>query len=152
MMASVLIPALLGKFGAASEGIQGGLGRLKSFWFSKYKPSSDAGLFGYGLINGWLPCGLVYTAVLGSLAQASAVNGALFMGIFGLGTLPAMAALAGLGSWMAPAALGKLRSFVPAAVLVIGALFILRGLDLGIPFISPPSAALSPASTPHSCH
>ncbi len=151
MMASVLIPALLGKLGAASAGIQRSLSHLKTLWFSRFKPSSDAGLFGYGLINGWLPCGLVYTAVLGSLTQASALNGAAFMLVFGAGTLPVLVSLAGLGSWVTPAALGKVRSLVPVAVLVIGALFILRGLDLGIPFISPPSAALSPGSA-QSCH
>lgn len=42
----------------------------------------------FGLIWGWLPCGLVYSALLYSLATGSAAQGALFMLFFGLGTLP----------------------------------------------------------------
>jgi sulfite exporter TauE/SafE len=43
-----------------------------------------------GLLWGWLPCGLVYTALLWSLSSESALQGALLMGSFGLGTLPAL--------------------------------------------------------------
>ncbi len=44
----------------------------------------------YGIIWGWLPCGLVYSALTWSLASQSAYNGALIMLFFGLGTLPSM--------------------------------------------------------------
>lgn len=46
-----------------------------------------------GALWGLLPCGLVYSAVTWSLAQASAVNGALLMAAFALGTFPAMVGL-----------------------------------------------------------
>lgn len=59
---------------------------------------------GLGLIWGWLPCGLVYSALTLSMATASPARGALIMAAFGLGTLPAllsMGALAGvLGKWV----------------------------------------------------
>jgi len=47
---------------------------------------------GYGMIWGWLPCGLVYTALTWSLASGDSLSGATFMLFFGLGTLPALIA------------------------------------------------------------
>lgn len=46
--------------------------------------------FGLGLIWGWLPCGLVYSALALAMASASPLSGALIMAAFGLGTLPAL--------------------------------------------------------------
>lgn len=46
--------------------------------------------YAYGLCWGYLPCGLVYSALSWSLGSGSAVNGALWMALFGLGTLPAV--------------------------------------------------------------
>jgi uncharacterized protein len=46
--------------------------------------------FLYGAIWGWLPCALVYTMLLSAPAEGSAAAGALYMALFGLGTLPAM--------------------------------------------------------------
>ncbi len=46
-----------------------------------------------GLLWGWLPCGLVYTALLWSLSAESTLQGALIMGCFGLGTLPVLLGL-----------------------------------------------------------
>jgi len=44
----------------------------------------------YGMIWGWLPCGLVYTALLLTVTSGDALSGALYMTAFGVGTLPAM--------------------------------------------------------------
>ena len=46
----------------------------------------------FGAVWGWLPCGLVYTMLIGSPAQGGAVEGALYMALFGAGTLPVMLA------------------------------------------------------------
>ncbi len=58
----------------------------------------DQALF-LGMVWGWLPCGLVYSAVVYSSSQGSAISGAMIMFAFGLGTLPAvfMGGLAGQG-------------------------------------------------------
>ncbi|MGA7303470.1 MAG: sulfite exporter TauE/SafE family protein [Rhodothermales bacterium] len=61
------------------------------------KKSSTAGRFALGLLNGLLPCGLVYAALAYSLTYQSGVKGALFMAIFGLGTAPVLV-LIGLGT------------------------------------------------------
>lgn len=60
--------------------------------------SSPLAAFPYGIIWGWLPCGLVYSTLVWSLASGSALNGALTMLFFGLGTLPALLILGSLGS------------------------------------------------------
>lgn len=48
--------------------------------------------FALGAVWGWLPCGLVYSMLAWSLAIAEPLKGALLMGAFGLGTLPALLA------------------------------------------------------------
>ena len=50
-------------------------------------------LFTIGILNGFLPCGLVYMALAGSLAMGSAGGGAAYMFLFGLGTLPNLLAM-----------------------------------------------------------
>ena len=55
----------------------------------------------FGVIWGWLPCGLVYAAIVYAAASGSAVNGALFMAFFGLGTLPAVLTAGILSHWVA---------------------------------------------------
>ncbi|MBI1316235.1 sulfite exporter TauE/SafE family protein [bacterium] len=151
MMTSVLLPWGLGQMGSLGNALTLGLSRLKTALFQRFEPHTDAGLLGYGIINGWLPCGLVYTGILGSLAQADASRGVAFMVFFGLGTLPAMASLAGLGSWIGLKTQKSLRRLIPVAVVLVGALFVLRGLELGIPYLSPPASALIPQAKP-SCH
>ena len=63
---------------------------------------SPASALGLGALWGWLPCGMVYGALSLALAAGSAWGGALVLGAFGLGTLPAMLVLG--------TALGKLRA------------------------------------------
>jgi len=46
-----------------------------------------------GMLWGWLPCGLVYSVLIGALASGSAQNGAIMMLMFGLGTLPMLISL-----------------------------------------------------------
>jgi len=52
--------------------------------------SSMAKAFGLGMVWGWLPCGLVYSALAYAAASANIVDGMLSMAAFGLGTAPAM--------------------------------------------------------------
>jgi len=56
--------------------------------------------FGLGLVWGWLPCGLVYTALAWALVSGSPARGALLMLGFGLGTLPALVGAGMAGSWL----------------------------------------------------
>jgi hypothetical protein len=97
-----------------------------------------------GLLNGLLPCGLVYVAIAGAISSGTVLTGALFMIFFGIGTIPLL-----LVATMASDAIGqrvrsKMQKVVPYFVFLLGVLFILRGMSLGIPFISPNAEKLAP--------
>ncbi|NIR29939.1 MAG: sulfite exporter TauE/SafE family protein [Gammaproteobacteria bacterium] len=55
---------------------------------------------GAGAVWGWLPCGLVYAALVWSLAAGGAAQGALLMSAFGAGTLPMLLGVGALGRWL----------------------------------------------------
>ena len=99
-------------------------------------PSYTARLL-VGMLNGLLPCGLVYMGIAGAIATGSALQGSLFMLFFGLGTFPAMLGVTFLGKWLGVKARNRIRTAIPVLVLVMGFLFIFRGLGLGIPYLSP---------------
>jgi hypothetical protein len=90
-----------------------------------------------GFLNGFLPCGLVYMAVFGSLASASALEGGLYMFLFGLGTIPLMTTAIYLGKFLNATIKQRIQKAIPVFVVIIGLLFIIRGLGLGIPYLSP---------------
>lgn len=98
---------------------------------------NPASLFGIGLLNGLLPCGMVYLALAGAVATGNALNGSLFMALFGLGTLPAMGAISYFGGMVKPALRTSARKLFPAMMVLMATLLILRGLNLGIPYVSP---------------
>lgn len=90
-----------------------------------------------GFLNGFLPCGLVYMAVFGAIAGGDALEGSLYMLFFGLGTIPLMTTAIYFGHFLKGAMRQKIQKAIPVFVILIGTLFILRGLGLGIPYISP---------------
>jgi sulfite exporter TauE/SafE len=111
---------------------------------SRHTPGAQ---FALGAINGLLPCGLVYVAAAASAASGGPARGGLFMLVFGLGTLPMLLGMAFAGRvmhrWLQP----RLRLFVPLCMALMACLLILRGLSLGIPYLSPDLSA----ETPHCC-
>lgn len=90
-----------------------------------------------GALNGLLPCGLVYMAMIGSIAVGDPAAGAMYMMLFGLGTLPMMLAVHFARMKTGQRLRTTFRRITPALVMVVGMLFILRGLELGIPYVSP---------------
>jgi len=90
-----------------------------------------------GFLNGFLPCGLVYMAVFGSMASGSALQGSMYMFLFGIGTIPLMTSAIYLGKFLNTKIKHRIQKAIPVFVVIIGVLFILRGLGLGIPYISP---------------
>lgn len=95
-----------------------------------------------GILNGFLPCGMVYMALTASLAAGGVARGAAFMALFGIGTLPFMFVVVLLGNFITAAFRQRVLKFVPVFMLILGSLFILRGMGIGIPYISPKSNAL----------
>lgn len=90
-----------------------------------------------GMLNGLLPCGLVYLALSSAAISASTLNGGVFMLFFGLGTFPAMFATAVMGNYLNQSLRMKINKAVPVLLFFMAVLLILRGMNLGIPFISP---------------
>lgn len=117
--------------------IAGFTNKLKAAWAKIIPQQSKIGLFTGGLLNGLLPCGLVYVALAAALNTGSVVNGALFMAMFGLGTVPAMFAVSTAGNFFGMQQRIRIRKILPVFTFVIAVLLIVRGLDLGIPYVSP---------------
>src|SRR5690606_12610000 len=90
-----------------------------------------------GMLNGLLPCGMVYLALASALSSGSLLNGAQFMVLFGLGTLPLMLTAGVAGSFIKNRLKLRFTAWLPALFLVMGCWFVLRGANLDIPFLSP---------------
>ena len=100
------------------------------------KNKSYSSLFVIGVINGFLPCGLVYLALAGALAQTEVFNGSLFMIFFGLGTLPAMFSIGWISNYISIRLRNRIRKASPYLIGFFALLLIFRGLNLGV-FLSP---------------
>lgn len=109
--------------------------------------------FGLGVLNGLLPCGLVFVALAGALAQSSVLASAGFMALFGLETFPAMLFFSILTGKLKNNFSSSVRRLLSPGLIVVAILLILRGLALNIPYVSPLSNAQSSASGSHqTCH
>ena len=90
-----------------------------------------------GLLNGLLPCGLVYVACAGAAATGGILAGAQYMAAFGVGTVPMMLPIS-LSGKLVPLSLRlQFRKAIPVCVFLLATLLILRGMSLGIPYLSP---------------
>lgn len=113
------------------------ISKVKTALGVQLKKKSPRTFFSIGFLNGFLPCGMVYMAIFGALATGGIAKGALYMALFGLGTIPMMTAAVYLGNFLTAKTRKYFRRAVPVFVVLIGFLFIIRGLGLGIPYISP---------------
>ena len=144
MIISVFLPALFNKFSSGSRlalfnPIRRGMQQL-------FKVRNNRALLLIGIFNGLLPCGLVYMAIAGAIATADFVYSVLYMALFGLGTLPLLLVVSLLGNVISLSLRKTISKIVPFVIVALGVIFILRGLSLGIPFLSPPEEKLSPAT------
>ncbi|RYZ29083.1 MAG: sulfite exporter TauE/SafE family protein [Chitinophagaceae bacterium] len=111
-------------------GLRQQLGKLLS-------AGTNQSLFGIGLLNGLLPCGMIYLALTSSFITGTALNGSLFMAAFGFGTFPAMLGVVFFGSFFNQQMRLSFRKAIPVFLACMATLLVLRGLNLGIPYISP---------------
>jgi len=137
MIVIILIPyKTFGKYNF-SKPIYSFLNKIKSQLGKELQKKSPDTFLTIGFLNGLLPCGLVYMALFGSIATANPWLGALFMVLFGLGTIPLMTTAVYFGSMLKGSAKKSVQRLIPVFVILVGLLFILRGMGLGIPYISP---------------
>jgi uncharacterized protein len=106
--------------------------------FAKFLSKSSLwAQFAVGVLNGLLPCGLVYIALAGALTTGTYLQGAAYMALFGLGTLPMMFSISISSRWVTKNVRAKMVKVIPYFVGFIAILFIVRGMNLGIPYLSP---------------
>lgn len=127
------------------------ISKIKTTLGSQFKNKSYKSLYTIGLLNGFLPCGMVYVALFGAIAMQSASYGVLYMILFGLGTVPLMSSVVYLNSFLTLSFRNKIQKAIPYVAILIGILFILRGLGLGIPYVSPTNMSLFVQENPN-CH
>jgi len=105
-----------------------------------------------GVLNGLLPCGLVYMALSASLSATTTLQAAGMMYVFGIGTLPMLVSITLLKSKLTFLRTSHIRKLVPVIVFSFGCLFVLRGMNLGIPYLSPKVVVEGHAIKSCCCH
>ena len=101
----------------------------------KFLKKDRKNLLAIGILNGFLPCGLIYFALASSLTTNSIGGSVVFMALFGFGTFPAMIAVMYLRNHLNNSP--KFTKIVPYMLLIMGVLLVMRGMNLGIPIVSP---------------
>lgn len=125
------------------------ISKVKTNLGSRLMQKDSKAFFMVGLLNGFLPCGLVYAALFGAIAMQGVGYGVLYMMFYGLGTIPLMSVVVLAGGMFTSSQRNTLNKLVPYAMVLMGMLFIVRGLGLGIPFLSPSDMNLFVQQTPN---
>jgi uncharacterized protein len=149
---AVLLPQRYKNYFAQHPVIQKLAHPLKSNIGVLFKKGTFSAMFLIGILNGFLPCGLVYVALAGAIASGDAISGAAVMILFGLGTIPAMFAASVFGKFINIGIRTKIRKAVPVLAVILGVIFILRGMNLGIPMLSPKVSKQAEVSSEMDCH
>ncbi|GAA4307853.1 sulfite exporter TauE/SafE family protein [Pontixanthobacter gangjinensis] len=151
MLILVLIPKRkLGKLDPEKGGFKLA-GVLKNRLGKELKKKSPDTFYSVGFLNGFLPCGLVYIAVFGAIASGNALQGSFYMLLFGVGTIPLMTSAIWLSNIISVKSRKYIRRLVPVFVGLMAIMFILRGLGLGIPYVSPKQQT-EQVSSEYECH
>lgn len=125
------------------------ISNIKASLGNRLKEKSNKGFFIIGSLNGLLPCGLIYAALFGAIAMQQVSLGVIYMVLYGLGTIPLMSLIVITRGMVVPSLRNTLSKLVPYAMVFMGMLFIIRGLGLGIPYISPSDMSLFVQQTPN---
>ena len=133
----LLIYVFAGRFFADASWLLAFNKMIFSFFGFAAKQKGQRGTLLLGVANGLLPCGMVYIALTGAMASASATAAASFMTLFGLGTLPLLFVFNFYGIRLQASVKQRIKLVAPIVISIMGILLVLRGLNLGIPYISP---------------
>ena len=105
--------------------------KVKSSLGQQFKNKSYKSLFTIGLLNGFLPCGMVYVALFGAIAMQNVSLGIGYMILFGIGTIPMMVAVVYASGLISFSFRGTIQKAIPLVAVIIGMLFIIRGFRVG---------------------
>lgn len=142
MILSVIFPVVFREKIKIEKVFTGYAGRLIGRFRKLFSKRTLGNLLFIGLLNGLLPCGLVYMAIAGAINTNSVVTGIAFMVAFGIGTTPALLLLSLAGNVVTAGFRKKAVKIIPVFIVILGIIFILRGLSLGIPYVSPKAEKL----------
>ncbi|MEH6535754.1 MAG: sulfite exporter TauE/SafE family protein [Psychroserpens sp.] len=151
MIIIVLIPVQTFNKYNFSKPIYKLISKVKSALGKALKKKTADTFLTIGFLNGFLPCGLVYMAVIASIATQNAVQSSLYMLLFGLGTIPLMTTAIYIGKFLNATVKQRIQKAIPVFIIIIGLLFIVRGMGLGIPYLSP-TPIVEMASSMIDCH
>ncbi|NQX93042.1 MAG: sulfite exporter TauE/SafE family protein [Flavobacteriales bacterium] len=149
LVLTVIFPRIFKKL--KLTGLERAYFQLRSAFMKGFNKHNRISFLWMGALNGLLPCGLIYLAMSASLATADIQGGAVFMLGFGLGTLPLFWIINFARHMVPKKKMNQLRKYLPVFTAFFGILLILRGCDLGIPFISP-EIKIQGASAIIECH
>ncbi|MCO6176088.1 sulfite exporter TauE/SafE family protein [Flavobacterium sp. NRK F10] len=127
------------------------ISRVKSSLGNQFKKKTMGSIYTIGVLNGFLPCGMVYVALFGALAMNRLDLSVLYMVLYGIGTIPMMSLVVYVSNLLTVSFRSKLQKAIPVIAVCIGILFIMRGLGLSIPYISPGDVSLFVQSEAN-CH
>jgi sulfite exporter TauE/SafE len=150
MILALFLPSIA-RFSSSRWSFPGSLyTRLRTHLGTLLHRRSLVSLLLIGIVNGFLPCGFLYIALAGAATLGEIPKGMAFLAGFGLGTLPLMLGVSLIGRTLRPG-IRKMSALLPAFTFLLAVLFILRGLNLGIPYISP-HVKETASATQNSCH
>jgi uncharacterized protein len=124
------------------------ISRIKSNLGKQFKNKTPDAFITIGLMNGFLPCGMVYAALFGAIAMNNEWMGVYYMLLYGLGTIPLMTIAVYATHWISVPFRNRIQKVIPVLVVLMGVIFIMRGLGLGIHFISPSQVNLMVTAQP----
>ncbi|KGO94949.1 sulfite exporter TauE/SafE family protein [Flavobacterium subsaxonicum] len=149
MIAIVMIPEKVFSNYNFSKPVYRIISKVKTSLGSQFKKRTYKALFVTGLLNGFLPCGLVYAALFGAIAMQNVPLGMLYMLLYGVGTIPLMSVVVYASAFLTNPMRNTMVKIVPYVAVFIGMLFIVRGLGLSIPYLSPGTISLFVQQAPH---
>lgn len=135
MILLALLPALSNRIALPSS-IAKEINALRQSMIVKLRGGNTFAWFGLGALNGMLPCGALYFALAAALTVGNWAGGALFMLLFASGTTLFLLSLQFIKNRFSTGML-KFQKYMPWAMALVGILLVLRGMDLGIPYLSP---------------
>lgn len=106
---------------------------LKSNLSSLLKTPTFSNIFTIGILNGFLPCGLVYLAVAGAISSQNPLQSVTYMALFGTGTIPMMLLISVAGNFVSLRFRNAMRKLIPVFLFVFAFLFLMRGLNFDMP-------------------
>lgn len=151
ILIAVLLPSNIKNYFIRLKAVQLITKALQSSIGVLFRRGGQGSLFGIGVLNGFLPCGFVYVALAGAVALNSIEKSILFMALFGVGTIPAMFSASIVTNLFGQNFRGRIHRAIPIFASVLAVIFILRGLNLGIPYLSPKMKTVTKVNPSHDC-